>query len=129
MEKTALAGRRVSSHFTFKTYVFFRVIYPNNSYANWTSATFLEFHDLVPQIINHAVYLLDHRLRQDLHLDTDFNCSYSAPRNPIALVNESRLARDNLSERPVPAPGLHTVSFVCNVQHASSFLNLSRQLR
>jgi hypothetical protein len=73
---------------------------------------------LIPQIVYHAVNLFNHRFREDLHLNPDFNRRNRAAGNEVATVRYRRLARDDLAEGPVPTPGRYAAPFVLDVQNA-----------
>src|SRR5438132_12578084 len=75
-----------------------------------------ELNDLIAEIINHAVDLFDHCLRQHLDLDTDFDRSNWPAGHQIAGIGDCDLTWDDLSESPISAPGRDTTPFVLNVQ-------------
>ncbi len=82
------------------------------------SASALELNHLIAEIINHAVDLLDHRLREDLHFNADFDRSDWASGNQIAGVSASGLSWNNLAKGPISAPGRHAASFILDIEYA-----------
>src|SRR5258706_7851896 len=106
------------------------MIDPDDCDADRMSSATFESRDLVPKIVNHAVDLFDHGLRQDLDLNADFNRRDRTASDRISRIENCRLTGNNLAERPVASPGLNTASPVLDVQNtilaSHSFQQLGR---
>jgi hypothetical protein len=76
------------------------------------SATALEFAYLMVKVVLHPVNLLDHGLCQDLHFDTNLDCSYRSSGHQIVRICERRLARNEFTESSIPTPGGNAVALV-----------------
>ena len=72
---------------------------------------------LIPQVIDHPINLLDHRLCEDLHLDTDLNGCKGSPSNLVAGIENRRLARNKLAKCSITTAGLHSTTPILNIQH------------
>ena len=72
------------SSIAFKRRVSICMIYSGDSDANGFSSAPLKLLDLPGQIANNPIYLLNHRLCEDLHLYPDLCCSYLTSSNDEA---------------------------------------------
>jgi hypothetical protein len=70
---------------------------------------------LIAEIVDHAIYLLNHGLRQDLYLNPDFDSGYRAAGHQITGVSNGALPRNNFAERSVATPGGYATALVLNV--------------
>ncbi len=96
----------------------FRLVDSYYGDANRVTAATLELNDLIAKVIYYAVYLLNHRLRENLHFDADFDRSYWTSGHQVAGISNCGFTGNNLSEGPVTAPGRHAASLVLDVQYA-----------
>jgi len=80
MEKPRPSGRR-EWPVPFVADRAFGLIDSYDSDANRVSAAPLELNNLVPKVIYYAVDLLYHRLRENLHFNSDFDRRYRASGN------------------------------------------------
>jgi hypothetical protein len=90
---------------------------PYDGNADRVASSAVELHNLVSKITDYPVNLLDHRLRENLHCDADFNRCYRSACNEIAIVNDRDLAWDDLSERAISAPGGNSMAPVLDVEN------------
>src|SRR5438067_10121127 len=86
----------------------FRLVDTDDSDTDRMPATTFELNHLIPKIVYYAVDLLNHRLREYLHLDADFDRRYGASCNEVAAIHDRCFAGNDLSERTITAPGCNT---------------------
>src|SRR5690348_4643370 len=98
------------------------LIYTDNRHTDRVSTTASELSDLVAQVINYPVYLLDHRLCENLYLNSDFDGGYGAPRYQIPRVDKRRFTRNDFTKSSVSASGFDSPSAVLTIQNAASML-------
>src|SRR5271166_1109657 len=116
MKKALLASRRKRT-ISLVSHRAFCMIHANYGSPNWIPATALELNHLVSKVVDHAIDLLDHRLRKDFNFNPDFDSSYWPARHHITGVRDGRLAGDDFTERPVATPGFNAAALILNVQH------------
>src|ERR1035438_1923039 len=95
----------------------FSLVDANNRDANRIAATTLELRHLIPEIVNDPIYLLDHRLGQELDFHPDFHCCDWASSNLVFGINDRGLTWYEFSERRVPASGHNTSALILCVQN------------
>ncbi len=93
-----------------------RVVNTDDRNANRVATAALELNNLIAKIIDYPINLLDHRFRQDLHFESDFNSGNRTTGNQVAVIRDRRLARDQLTERPIAPPGSHAAPLVLDIQ-------------
>ncbi len=89
MQKPAFPGRWKRS-VTFITDGALRLVNADDGDANWMPASPPELDDLVSEIVNHAINLLDHGLREYLHFHADLNGRDRPSSNLITGVEDRR---------------------------------------
>jgi hypothetical protein len=94
------------------------VVDPDNRYTNRMPSAMPKLDHLVTQVVDYTVNLLDHRLRQHLDLDADFDCGNGASGNGVSNVHNGRFSRNEFAERPVAAACHYSAPLVLNVQDA-----------
>lgn len=95
-----------------------RFIDSNNRNADRMPASSPELDHLILEVVDHAIDLFDHRLREYLHLHADFDCRYGSPPNEVTWVEDCDLARNDLAKSSVPTTSLNTPAPILNIQYA-----------
>src|SRR5947209_5534066 len=101
---------------------------PVDDANNGPFLTSTELAGLIEQIVFHPVYLLDHRLCQNLHFDTDFDIRYGPAPDGETFIRDCRISGNNRAKRPVSAAVLHSMRFVLHVEHAALMIDSVNKL-
>jgi hypothetical protein len=75
---------------------------PNDRNADRVSATALKLSDFVSKIVDYAINLFDHGLRQHLHFNADLDRGNRPTRHQVARINDRSSARNDLTKGPSP---------------------------
>jgi hypothetical protein len=117
MQETALASRRPEA-ILFVTDHVVRVVYADYRNADWVTTALFELGNLIPEISHYAVDLFDHRLCEDLYLDSNLDRGDRPSANQVALIRSCCFSRNDFTEGPVPTPSLNSVTFVLTIKNA-----------
>jgi hypothetical protein len=117
MQKATLASRRIGS-IAFETHCALGLVDANDSDTDWASASAAELSYLVPQIVDHAIDLLDHGLRENLHFYANLDGGNWSSSNLIAWIENRHFARNNLAKCPIAAASVYASTSILNIQHA-----------
>ena len=82
----------------------FRLVDTDNGNTDRMPAATLELNYLIAEVVYYTVDLLNHRFREYLHLDADFDRRYGASGNKAAAIRDRCFAGDDLTERSITAP-------------------------
>jgi hypothetical protein len=93
-------------------------VYTDYGNTDRVTAAAFELRDLIPKIIDDAIDLLDHRFGQHFYLDTDLHGCDGTTGHQISGIDDWSLARNNLPEGPIAAPGSDATAFVLYVEDA-----------
>src|SRR5436853_4254622 len=104
MRNARLAQRR-ERHIPYIADSAFRLVDTDNRYTDRMPAATLELNYLIAQVVYYTVDLLNHRFREYLHLDADFDRRYGASGNKVAAIHDGCFAGDDLTERSITTPG------------------------
>ena len=116
MKETVLAGGG-EGPVTLITDGAFGLVDADDRNADRVPASVLELHYLVPKIVDHPVNLLNHCLRQDLHLHADLDGGDWASRHRVAGVDDRSLAGNDFAKRPIATPGGDTTALILDAQN------------
>ena len=116
MQETLFPGCGESS-FAFITNAAFGSVNTHDPDADRVAAAASKLDRLVAEIVDHPVYLLDHRFCQNLYFRSDFDGGNRASSHNKAGIEPRGLPRYDLAERSVPAPGSYTSPSVPEVQN------------
>jgi len=86
--------------------------------TNRASTPNLEFDYLMTKIVLDAVNLLNHRLREYFHFDTDLNSGYWPSGDEVAGIGYGSLAGNYLTESPISATRRNATALVLYIQNA-----------
>ena len=117
MEKAPLASSR-ERPVTFVPNGALGLIDPDHSHTNRIATAAPELDYLIAQVIDDAVYLLDHRLRENLYLNSNLDRGDWSSRHNVPTIRDRGLAGNDFPKRPVSAPGRDTSTPVLDVQNA-----------
>ncbi len=117
MQKSVSAGRgkRTIAFITDRT---LRLIDSDDGNANRISAAASELDHLIPKIIDYAIDLLDHSLREYLHLNANLNRGDWSSPNLIAGIEDCSLAGNNLAKCSIAAASSDASASILNIQYA-----------
>jgi hypothetical protein len=87
----------------------------DDSYAYRVTASTPELGHLISEIVNHAIDLLNHRLRQYLNFDPDLDGRYRTTRHQISRIFDGCLTGNDLPKRSIATPGRHPAPPVLNI--------------
>src|SRR5260370_34439959 len=93
----------------------FGLVDPDHGDTNRMSAATFNLDDLIAEIVYHPIDLLNHRLRQHLHFNTDFDGSYRSSGHKVARIGDGSLTRDDFAEGSIAAPGRNAAPLVLDV--------------
>ena len=97
-----------------------RVVDTDDPHADWICATRIKLIYLFPQVVNHAVNLLDHGLEQDFDFDSDlYRCNRTSANYETRVLNGINI-RDDLTEATVTTTSLNALPQVLSVQYGDS---------
>ncbi len=82
------------------------------------STSALELCNLIAEIVDYAIDLFDHRFRQNLDLDANFNRGYRPSGYEIAPIRYRSLARDDFSEGAVAPTSVNASALILDVTDA-----------
>jgi len=77
-----------------------------------------ELYYLIPQVINHAIDLLDHGFREYLYFDANLHRRNWASSNQITRIEDRCFTRNNLAKCPIAAAGFYTSASILDIQYA-----------
>jgi hypothetical protein len=91
------------------------MIYTDNANRNRIVPSPSKFHYLIPQVINHTVDLLDHRLGKNFHFDPNLDRSDNSPGNAKALIKDRSFPGNDFSKGTVSASGSDAMPSILDV--------------
>jgi hypothetical protein len=83
--------------------------------------------DLISEIRHDAVNLLDHRLREDLDLNANFNSRYSTTGHSENRQSKRVFSGNEFTKRSVTTPSPHTLSHVLNIYNSFVILDAGNE--
>jgi len=80
------------------------LIYSDNRHTEWLRSALSKLNRLIAEIVNHAVYLFNHRLGQNLHFHANFNgCDFPSC-DSIAFISNRRFTRNDFPKGTITSP-------------------------